>query len=304
MVQYGIRQVAEVMQQMTSVERIVQYTDLDKEESPPIMPPSQWPDNGHIHFKNMSLWYNRNTAPVLNNLTVDIQPGWKVGIVGRTGAGKSSFIAALFRLAKIDGSIIIDGIDTKTILLDSLRTNISIIPQDPVLFSGTIRYNLDPFGSYSDEAIWNAIDEVKLRASIDGLDHIVTEGGTNFSIGQRQLICLSRAILRNNKILVLDEATANVDPQTDELIQHTIRDKFHKYTVLTVAHRLHTVMDSDRIMVMEAGFIREFDHPYILLQKTDGILRDMVEATGPTEYDTLFKIAKNKYEQNLQVMKT
>lgn len=304
MVQYGIRQIADVMQQMTSVERIVQYADLDKEESPPMNPPLNWPGKGHIQFKNMSLWYDQNSGPVLKNLTIDIQSGWKVGIVGRTGAGKSSLISALFRLAKIDGAIIIDGIDTKTISLDSLRTNVSIIPQDPVLFSESIRYNLDPFRLYTDDAIWSALDEVKLRASIDGLNHMVTEGGTNFSVGQRQLICLARAILRNNKILVLDEATANVDPQTDALIQHTIRDKFRKCTVLTVAHRLHTVMDSDRILVMEAGSIREFDHPYTLLQIENSLLCDMVEATGPQEREMLRRMATVKYQQDEQSLQS
>lgn len=297
MVQYGIRQMSEVMQQMTSVERIVQYADLDKEESPAINPPINWPSKGRVQFKNMSLWYDQNDTAVLKNLTIDIEPSWKVGIVGRTGAGKSSLISALFRLAKIDGSVTIDAIDTKTISLDSLRTNISIIPQDPVLFSETVRYNLDPFHLYSDEAIWSALEEVKLRTSIDRLDYMVTEGGSNFSVGQRQLICLARAILRNNKILVLDEATANVDPQTDALIQQTIRDKFQKCTVLTVAHRLHTVMDSDRIMVMEAGSIREFDHPYRLLQIKNGILRDMVEATGPQENELLKRMAEDKFQQ-------
>lgn len=298
MVQYGIRQMSEVMQQMTSVERIVQYADLDKEDSPAMNPPMHWPSKGRVQFKNMSLWYDQNGAAVLKNLNVNIEPGWKVGIVGRTGAGKSSLISALFRLAKIDGSVVIDGIDTKTISLDSLRTNISIIPQDPVLFSESVRYNLDPFHLYADEAIWSALEEVKLRSSIDRLDYMVTEGGTNFSVGERQLICLARAILRNNKVLVLDEATANVDPQTDALIQQTIRDKFQKCTVLTVAHRLHTVMDSDRIMVMEAGSIREFDHPHRLLQNRNGILRDMVEATGPQEKEMLKRMAEDKYKQD------
>lgn len=289
---------ADVMQQMTSVERIVQYADLDLEDSPDVNPPSNWPSNGHIQFKNMSLWYDKNSPPVLKNLNISIQPAWKVGIVGRTGAGKSSLISALFRLSKIDGAIIVDGIDTKTISLDSLRTNISIIPQDPVLFSESIRYNLDPFHLYSDDAIWSALDEVKLRSTIDGLDHQVSEGGTNFSVGQRQLICLARAILRNNKVLVLDEATANVDPQTDALIQQTIRDKFQKCTVLTVAHRLHTVMDSDRILVMEAGSVREFEHPHTLLQIHGGVLRDMVEATGTQENEMLRRMAEEKYRQD------
>lgn len=303
MVQYGIRQMADVMQQMTSVERIVQYTDVEREDSSSIYPPANWPSSGHIEFKDVSLWYDK-TKPVLKNLNIDIQPGWKVGIVGRTGSGKTSLISALFRLFQIDGKIQVDGIDTKTISLDSLRTNISIIPQDPVLFSESIRYNLDPFNLYSDSAIWSALKEVKLP--IERLDHMVTEGGANFSVGQRQLICLARAILRSNKILVLDEATANVDPQTDALIQNTIRDyckgRGKNSTVLVVAHRLHTVMDSDRILVMEAGSIREFDYPHRLLSVEDGALREMVDATGPDESRALKKIAEEKFnEMNVDV---
>lgn len=296
MVQYGIRQMADVMQQMTSVERIVQYTDVEREDSSPIHPPANWPSSGHIEFKNVSLWYDK-TKPVLKNLNIDIHPGWKVGIVGRTGSGKTSLISALFRLFQIDGKIQIDGIDTKTISLDSLRTNISIIPQDPVLFSETIRYNLDPFNLYSDSAIWNALKEVKLP--VERLDHMVTEGGANFSVGERQLICLARAILRNNKILVLDEATANVDIQTDILIQNTIRNfgKSKNSTVLVVAHRLHTVMDSDRILVMDAGSIREFDYPYRLLGVEGGALREMVDATGFDESRVLNKIAEEKFHE-------
>uniref|UniRef100_A0A182M7J9 GPI ethanolamine phosphate transferase 1 n=1 Tax=Anopheles culicifacies TaxID=139723 RepID=A0A182M7J9_9DIPT len=189
----------------------------------------------------------------------------------------------------------IDGIDTGVISLEALRSKISIIPQDPVLFSATIRYNLDPFSLYDDDMLWRAIGEVELRPAISGLDFMVTEGGTNFSVGQRQLICLARAILRNNKILVLDEATANVDPQTDALIQKTIREKFKHCTVLTVAHRLHTVMDSDRILVMDAGEAREFDVPHVLLQQDGSILREMVEATGPSESESLKQIAAGTY---------
>lgn len=245
----------------------------------------------------MSLRYDPKGAPVLKNLRLDIQAGWKVGIVGRTGAGKSSLISALFRLSPIEGEILIDGIDTATISLDHLRRNVSIIPQDPVLFSDSVRNNLDPFGLYSDDALWSALEDVELKASINGLEFMVTEGGANFSVGQRQLICLARAILRNNRVLVLDEATANVDPQTDALIQRTIRDKFKHCTVLTVAHRLHTVMDSDRILVMEAGTSREFDYPHVLLQIENGILRDMVDATGPQECEMLKKVAAEKYKQ-------
>lgn len=269
-----------------------------QEYSPPDKPPADWPRTGKVKFHNMSLRYDPNGTPILKNLRIEIQPGWKVGVVGRTGAGKSSLISALFRLSHIDGIIEIDSINTASIELNSLRSKLSIIPQDPVLFSESVRYNLDPFGLYSDDELWRALDDVELKDSIESLDYRITEGGANFSVGQRQLICLARAILRNNKVLVLDEATANVDPQTDALIQKTIREKFKRYTVITVAHRLHTVMDSDRILVMEAGSAKEFDAPHILLEIENGMLRNMVEATGAQECEMLKKIAEQKYNES------
>lgn len=296
MVQYGIRQVAESLQQMTSVERVLQYTALEQEQQINKKPPTNWPEKGDVQFKDMSLRYDPKGSPVLKHLNINIQPGWKIGVVGRTGAGKSSLIGALFRLSNIEGEIFIDGIETGSISLESLRSKISIIPQDPVLFSATIRYNLDPFGLFVDADLWRALTEVELKQSIPSLDYLVTERGSNFSVGQRQLVCLARAILRNNKVLVLDEATANVDPQTDALIQKTIRVKFKQCTVLTVAHRLHTVMDSDRILVMDAGFAKEFDVPYILLKNPNGALRQMVEATGPNDAEYLKKIARDTYK--------
>ncbi|EDW33917.1 GL21974 [Drosophila persimilis] len=297
MVQYGVRQVAESLQQMTSVERVLQYTELEQEPAVSEKePPAQWPTHGQVELRDMSCRYDPNGSPVLKNLSLTIEAGWKVGIVGRTGAGKSSLIGALFRLAHIEGGIYIDGIETGTISLEILRTRISIIPQDPVLFSATIRYNLDPFERYTDAELWHALEDVELRGAIPGLDYMVTERGSNFSVGQRQLLCLARAILRNNKVLVLDEATANVDPQTDGLIQRTIRVKFQQCTVLTVAHRLHTVMDSDRIIVMDAGTAVEFDVPHLLLKKSRGHLRQMVEATG-SESDGLKKVASDTFKR-------
>ncbi|XP_017485264.1 PREDICTED: multidrug resistance-associated protein 4-like [Rhagoletis zephyria] len=296
MVQYGVRQVAESLQQMTSVERALQYTDLEQESEITKLPPSNWPTQGQVEFKDLSLRYDPSNPAVLKHLTITIGPSWKVGVVGRTGAGKSSLIGALFRLSHLEGDILVDGIETGSISLEALRSKISIIPQDPVLFSATIRYNLDPFDKYGDADLWRALEDVELKGVIPGLDYMVNQRGSNFSVGQRQLLCMARAILRNNKLLVLDEATANVDPQTDALIQSTIRTKFMHCTVLTVAHRLRTVIDSDRILVMDDGRVREFDIPHLLLKKEGGALRHIVDATG-AEAELLKKIASETYHK-------
>ena len=234
------------------------------ESVPDKKPKSDWPQEGKIKFKNVSLRYAPLEPAVLKNLNFVIFPREKIGIVGRTGAGKSSLIQALFRLADVDGLIEIDEVDTSQIGLHDLRSKISIIPQEPFLFSGSLRRNLDPFDLYADEPLWRALEEVELKEL--GLKAYINEGGSNLSLGQRQLVCLARAIVKNNPILVLDEATANVDPRTDELIQTTIKRKFEKCTVLTIAHRLNTVMDSDRILVMDAGnaVVRQFFFKYNL----------------------------------------
>ncbi|KAJ0181224.1 hypothetical protein K1T71_003309 [Dendrolimus kikuchii] len=305
MFQWGMRQSTELENQMTSVERIQEYSTIESE--PPLQsegknkPPPSWPEGGRVQFRNVFLYYSPEEPPVLKNLSLDIEPKEKVGIVGRTGAGKSSLINALFRLAKIDGKIIIDGRDTSTMGLHELRSQISIIPQEPVLFSGTMRHNLDPFDEYPDQVLWRALEEVELKEAMmelpAGLSSRMSEGGGNFSVGQRQLVCLARAIVRRNRLLVLDEATANVDPQTDALIQTTIRNKFADCTVLTIAHRLHTVMDSDKVLVMDAGQMVEFDHPHNLLQKPDGLLRGMADQTGRAMADTLARVAQQAYEE-------
>ncbi|XP_045542487.1 ATP-binding cassette subfamily C member 4 isoform X2 [Papilio machaon] len=304
MFQWGMRQSTELENQMTSVERILEYSKIESEpplESPPgRKPPASWPEAGRLEFRRVSLYYAPGEPAVLRELSFLVLPREKVGIVGRTGAGKSSLINALFRLAKIEGEIIIDGRETSTLGLHELRSQISIIPQEPVLFSGTMRHNLDPFDEYPDQVLWRALEEVELKEAVQelpaGLNSRMSEGGANFSVGQRQLVCLARAIVRRSRLLVLDEATANVDPQTDTLIQTTIRNKFAECTVLTIAHRLHTVMDSDKVLVMDAGQLVEFDHPHMLLQKSEGVLRGMVDQTGRTMAETLARVAQQAYE--------
>ncbi|KAH8359394.1 hypothetical protein KR093_006509 [Drosophila rubida] len=303
MVQFGMTQSAELDTTMTAVERILEYDEIEPEgefeSAPDKKPPVTWPEHGKIVADDLSLRYlpEPQSKYVLKSLNFEIKPTEKVGIVGRTGAGKSSLINALFRLSYNDGAIIIDSRDTNELGLYDLRSKISIIPQEPVLFSGTMRYNLDPFEEYSDAKVWDALEEVKLKSVISelpsGLQSLISEGGTNFSVGQRQLVCLARAILRENRILVMDEATANVDPQTDALIQATIRNKFRECTVLTIAHRLNTIMDSDKVLVMDAGQLVEFGSPYELLTQCDSkIFHGMVMETGKSSFDGLLKVAE------------
>ncbi|CAH0698992.1 unnamed protein product [Spodoptera exigua] len=307
MFQWGMRQSTELENQMTSVERIQEYSNIESEpplqSEPEKKPPPSWPEAGRIEFKHVFLYYVPSEPAVLNDLSFVVQPKEKVGIVGRTGAGKSSLINALFRLATIEGEIIIDGRETSQLGLHELRSQLSIIPQEPVLFSGTMRHNLDPFDEYPDQVLWRALEEVELKEAVTelpaGLSSRMSEGGGNFSVGQRQLVCLARAIVRRNRLLVLDEATANVDPQTDALIQTTIRSKFAECTVLTIAHRLHTVMDSDKVLVMDAGRMVEYDHPHMLLQNPDGILRGMVDQTGRGMAETLCRVAKQAYDSKM-----
>uniref|UniRef100_A0A8C8J0F4 Cystic fibrosis transmembrane conductance regulator n=1 Tax=Oncorhynchus tshawytscha TaxID=74940 RepID=A0A8C8J0F4_ONCTS len=301
MFQWGVRQSAEVENMMTSVERVVEYTELESEApwETQKRPPPEWPSQGLITFDRVSFSYSSDGPVVLKDMKAMFRPKEKVGIVGRTGAGKSSLVSALFRLAEPEGRIYIDGVLTSEIGLHDLRQKMSIIPQDPVLFTGTMRKNLDPFSQHTDEDLWNALQEVQLKSVVEELPNkmetVLAESGSNFSVGQRQLVCLARAVLRKNRILIIDEATANVDPRTDELIQKTIRDKFRECTVLTIAHRLNTIIDSDRILVLDAGQIHEYDEPYTLLQNHDGIFFKMVQQTGRQEAVALLQSAKQAY---------
>uniref|UniRef100_H2SRT2 Multidrug resistance-associated protein 4-like n=1 Tax=Takifugu rubripes TaxID=31033 RepID=H2SRT2_TAKRU len=301
MFQWAVRQSAEVENLMTSVERVIEYTELEGEApwQTQKRPPPDWPSKGLVTFDQVSFSYSDDSPPVLHSLKAMFLPQEKVGIVGRTGAGKSSLVSALFRLAEPKGNIYIDGILTSEIGLHDLRQKMSIIPQDPVLFTGSMRKNLDPFNQHTDEELWNALEEVQLRSVVEDLpgklETVLAESGSNFSVGQRQLVCLARALLRKNRILIIDEATANVDPRTDELIQKTIRDKFRECTVLTIAHRLNTIIDSDRILVLDAGNVHAYDVPYTLLQNPRGIFYKMVQQTGKQEAAALFEASKEAY---------
>uniref|UniRef100_A0A0K8S5P0 ABC transporter domain-containing protein n=2 Tax=Lygus hesperus TaxID=30085 RepID=A0A0K8S5P0_LYGHE len=254
-------------------------------KSLPNIAPNNWPSNGTVEFKNYEVRYREGLELVLRGISFNIKGGEKIGIVGRTGAGKSSMTLSLFRIIEAaGGNIQIDGIDISKMGLHALRSRLTIIPQDPVLFSGTLRMNLDPFEKYSDEQTWQALDLAHLKAFVSGLptklQHQVTEGGENLSLGQRQLVCLARALLRKSKVLVLDEATAAVDLETDDLIQRTIRSEFASCTILTIAHRINTIMDSDRVLVLDKGLVIEFDPPDVLLKRKNSVFYSMAKDAG------------------------
>ncbi|KAL5474531.1 hypothetical protein EMCRGX_G026489 [Ephydatia muelleri] len=300
MFQMCVRYSADVETTMVSAERLLYCSQLETENSlisnAYRKPDPGWPQCGMIIFDNASFRYSADTPVVLKPLSFIVQPGEKVGIIGRTGAGKSSLIQMLFRMAEHTGNISIDGVNIRDVELHELRKSISIIPQDPVLFSGSLKYNLDPFEEYKDSELWNVLEQVQLKSAVEkwdgGIELNVSEGGRNFSIGQRQLICLARAILRKNRILVLDEATANVDFTTDAMIQKILQETFAQCTVLTVAHRLNTVIGLDRIMVMDEGEIAEFDDPYMLLKDEKSLLKTMVDRTGPSNSVQLYQMAE------------
>jgi len=296
---FVVRMACETESRITSAERIKEYSSL-KHEAPEIVeenrPATEWPAKGEIVIKNLSMRYRQGLDLVLRKVSLTITGGEKVGIAGRTGSGKSSLMMALFRIVEpADGTIFIDGMDIQDLGLKDLRSALSIIPQDPVMFCGSLRENLDPFEKYDDKVVWDALRAAHLHDYVSGndkkLEMEISEGGENLSLGQRQLVCLARAILRRNKILVMDEATANIDMETDALIQQTIRTEFKDCTVLTIAHRLHTIMDCDKILIMDAGTVGEFDHPSNLLAKENSLLTSLVEETGARSAKKLKDIA-------------
>lgn len=300
-----VRMTVEVETNIVSVERIMEYSSLTP-EAPEIIesnrPPTEWPEAGEVKFNNYSTKYRPELDLVLKNINVAIKSNEKIGIVGRTGAGKSSLTLALFRIIEsFDGNIDIDNIDTSSIGLADLRHKLSIIPQDSQVFEGTIRVNLDPTNCFTDEQLWKALELSHLKSHVikmfdersnneendiqSALDVKLSEGGSNLSVGQRQLMCLARALLIPSHILVLDEATAAVDVETDQILQETIRTEFSNRTVLTIAHRLNTIMHSDRIIVLEQGEIAEFDSPANLLSRKESMFYALCKEGGLVEND-------------------
>ncbi|KAG8201881.1 hypothetical protein JTE90_027360 [Oedothorax gibbosus] len=288
--QYIVRLGCELESRFTSVERIQSYAEDLEIEAPSCIdknrPSPDWPTRGHIVFTDVNMRYRPSLPLVLKGLTFEIEPQEKIGIVGRTGAGKSSLGAALFRLVEISsGSITIDGLNIEDLGLEDLRSRMSVIPQDPVLFQGSIRYNLDPKNEYEDEFLWKVLAEVDMKSKISslegGLESLVKEGGNNFSVGERQLICMARALLRQSKVVLLDEATAAVDNETDRFIQKAINQVFANSTVLTIAHRLATVANCDRVMVLSEGKVVEFDQPTVLLANSNSHFSKLMAASRP-----------------------
>ncbi|KAK3432700.1 hypothetical protein EUGRSUZ_D00224 [Eucalyptus grandis] len=304
-----LRQASGAENSLNAVERVGVYIELPS-EAPAIIennrPPPGWPSWGSMKFDDVVLRYRPELPPILHGLSFTVAPCEKLGIVGRTGAGKSSMINALFRIVELQkGRILIDGCDTSKIGLEDLRKVLGIIPQSPVLFSGTVRFNLDPFNEHNDADLWEALERAYLKDVIRrnsyGLDAEVSEGGENFSIGQKQLLCLARALLRRSKILVLDEATAAVDVGTDALIQKTIREEFDYCTMLIIAHRLNTIIDTDRILVLDAGQVAEHDTPENLLSNEASAFSKMVQSTGSAHAQYLHGLVLQKKESSLRM---
>uniref|UniRef100_A0A8C2CME4 ATP-binding cassette sub-family C member 5 n=1 Tax=Cyprinus carpio TaxID=7962 RepID=A0A8C2CME4_CYPCA len=290
--QFTVRLLSETEARFTSVERINHYIKNLESEGPRQIcgssaPASSWPEEGRITFQNVEMQYRDGLPLVLKNLSFSVLPEETVGIVGRTGSGKSSLGVALFRLVELSrGSIIIDGVNIAHIGLEDLRSKLSVIPQEPVLFIGTVRSNLDPWDQYTDAQIWEALEKTHIKDMVSRLPNSlhseVTDNGENFSVGERQLLCVARALLRHSKILLLDEATAAIDTETDRLIQDTIRSSFSGCSTLVIAHRLNTVLNCDRIMVLDQGQILEFDTPSKLLANENSRFRAMMEAAEET----------------------
>lgn len=327
-VTWTARNYANVELSMNAVERVNEYSNIPiEDQSSSVKAPAAWPAEGRLEVSNLVAGYAPELPPVLKGLSFNVEKTQRIGVVGRTGAGKSSLTLALFRFLEArEGSIHIDGIDVSKVSLYDLRSRLAIIPQDPVLFSGTVRSNLDPFDNHSNSELYDALSRVHLINStgatsndesnptestcttpipptppssniniFQSLNSRISEGGLNLSQGQRQLLCLARAIVSRPKIMVLDEATSAVDMDTDILIQRSIREEFQNSTLIVIAHRLSTIVDFDKILVMSDGKQVEFDSPGSLMDREEGVFRGMVEQSGErTRLESVIREEKGK----------
>jgi len=271
---------------MTSVERVMTYTKLESEPGYKVeqLPPESWPREGNITFQDVSLTYYPGGPQVLKKINLNIHGGAKIGVAGRTGAGKSSFVAALMRMPDGDGDIMVDGVRIKEINLPEARRCISVLGQSPVLLSGSVRQNLDLVKQFQDAELWRALEDVQLKGLVESLkgqlDHELLEHGANVSVGERQLICLARVLLQKNKIIILDEPTAHVDPDTEQTIWNVVREKLRDSTVITIAHRLNTIRDCDMIVVLKRGEVVEFGKFDSLVDRKGSILGEMARVSN------------------------
>ncbi|XP_062300093.1 ATP-binding cassette sub-family C member 9 isoform X1 [Scomber scombrus] len=282
-----VRNLADLEVQMAAVKKVNSFLSTESENYEGSMDatqvPENWPQDGEIKIQDLCVRYDPMLKPVLKHVNAYIEPGQKVGICGRTGSGKSSLSLAFFNMVDIfEGKIVIDGIDICKLPLQTLRSRLSIILQDPVLFSGSIRFNLDPERTCTDDRLWEALEIAQLKNMVKalpgGLDAVVTEGGENFSVGQRQLFCLARAFVRKSSILIMDEATASIDMATENILQKVVMTAFADRTVVTIAHRVHTILTADLVIVMKRGNILEYDKPETLLEQEDGMFASFVKA--------------------------
>jgi ATP-binding cassette subfamily C (CFTR/MRP) protein 4 len=255
--------------EITSIERILEYTKQDQEHRDGVLVEG-WPQQGEIKFNNVYLSYDSGNY-VLHNLNFTVKPQEVIAIVGKTAAGKSSIISTILRLHKFEGKIFIDGVDIATLPLETLRSHVSVISQDPALFTGTVRENIDLTGKYTDAEIWTALKAVKLEMLFSSLDHRISTVESNLSLGQKQLLCLARAIIRKSKILIMDEVTASVDQKTENMIHRIVLEELAYCTVVMITHKLDYVLQYDKVMVLDNGSVVEFDHPSLLLENVNGL---------------------------------
>ena len=283
--QFTVRQLTDIETLMTSVERAMTYTELESEPGYNVQrnPLKLWPHEGNIAFKDVSLTYYPGGPQSLKDITLNINGGAKVGIAGRTGAGKSSFVAALMRMPEADGDILIDNVCIRDINLQESRRAITILGQNPALFIGSVRQNLDLMEQFEDAELWRALEKVQLKSLVENLegqlDHKLLEHGANLSVGERQLICLARVLLQQKNIVILDEPTAHVDPDTEQTIWNIVREELKSSTVITIAHRLNTIRDSDKILVLKNGEVAGFDTFNVLINRKGGILSELDHVT-------------------------